>query len=474
MSEKIRPMIHKYIQNGVHMLLDVNSGIINVIDKITYDILDHYDGTNKDAVFAALSGLYGQQELTESLAELDELIAKEMLFAPMCESFAVVADEEPVVKSLCLNIAHDCNLRCRYCFASQGDYDTHKRELMSFDVARKAVDLLIRSTEGKRQHCEIDFFGGEPLLNFDVVKKTIAYIREQEKIHDRIFKLSLTTNGMLLDAEKISYLTDNHISLILSLDGRPDIHNRMRPNAGGGDSYTPCMEHQLDAVKKRNGEEYYVRGTYTKYNLDFTNDVKHMADLGFEGLSMEPVVGDDLSYAIETADLPRIFDEYDHLTDLYLQRYATGHPFIYYHFIMDLYRGPCIAKRLRGCGAGHEYMCVVPDGRIYPCHQFVGQEEYVIGNVDDGITDVELPLIFRDMHVLNKPECRNCWAKFFCSGGCHANNIKYGGGITRPYELSCAIQKKRIECAMYIQAVLAMKKRREESAAEAREDRAEA
>ena len=464
MSEQINPMIHKYCQNGTYMLLDVNSGIINVIDKVTYDILDIYDGTNKDAVYEALGTTYSQRELDESLAELDELIGKEMLFAPMCDNFKVVAEEEPVIKSLCLNIAHDCNLRCKYCFASQGDYDTHKRELMSFDVAKRAVDLLIRSTEGKRQHCEIDFFGGEPLMNFDVVKQTIEYIREQEKIHNKIFKLSLTTNGMLLDPAKVKYLTDQHISLILSLDGRPEVHNRMRPDAGGRDSYDTCARNQVYSAKHRNGEEYYVRGTYTKYNLDFTEDVRHMADLGFEGLSMEPVVGDDLSYAITDDDLPRIFDEYDRLTDFYLQRYDEGRPFIYYHFIMDLYRGPCIAKRLRGCGAGHEYMCVVPNGDIYPCHQFVGQDGYVIGNVYEGVTNDTLPALFRDMHVLNKPECCKCWAKFFCSGGCHANNIKYGGNIQTPYELSCRIQKKRIECAMYIQAKLAMK--RQEAAQE--------
>lgn len=464
MSEQINPMIHKYCQNGTYMLLDVNSGIINVIDKVTYDILDIYDGTNKDAVYEALGTTYSQRELDESLAELDELIGKEMLFAPMCDNFKVVAEEEPVIKSLCLNIAHDCNLRCKYCFASQGDYDTHKRELMSFDVAKRAVDLLIRSTEGKRQHCEIDFFGGEPLMNFDVVKQTIEYIREQEKIHNKIFKLSLTTNGMLLDPAKVKYLTDQHISLILSLDGRPEVHNRMRPDAGGRDSYDTCARNQVYAAKHRNGEEYYVRGTYTKYNLDFTEDVRHMADLGFEGLSMEPVVGDDLSYAITDDDLPHIFDEYDRLTDFYLQRYDEGRPFIYYHFIMDLYRGPCIAKRLRGCGAGHEYMCVVPNGDIYPCHQFVGQDGYVIGNVYEGVTNDTLPALFRDMHVLNKPECCKCWAKFFCSGGCHANNIKYGGNIQTPYELSCRIQKKRIECAMYIQAKLAMK--RQEAAQE--------
>lgn len=467
MAGIIKPMIHKYCQNGTYMLLDVNSGIINVIDKMTYDVLDVYDGTNKEAVYRAFADTYGTQELGETLEELDELIKEELLFAPMCQSFEVVAKERPIVKSLCLNIAHDCNLRCQYCFASQGDYDTHKRELMSFDVAKHAVDLLILSTEGKRQHCEIDFFGGEPLMNFGVVKQTIAYIREQEKKHNKVFKLSLTTNGMLLDPEKVRFLTDNHISLILSLDGRPEVHDRMRPCAGGGGSYKKCAENLAYAVSHRRGEEYYVRGTFTKYNLDFTEDVAHMADLGFDGLSMEPVVGDEASYAITEEDLPRIYEEYDRLTVFYLQRYFSGHPIIYYHFIMDLYRGPCIAKRLRGCGAGHEYMCVTPDGNIYPCHQFVGQEEYILGNVYDGITNDVLPPVFRDTHVLNKERCCACWAKFFCSGGCHANNIKYGGNIETPFELSCKIQKKRIECAMYIQATLAIKRQE----AEARKER---
>ncbi len=466
MAEKIQPMIHKYIMKGLYMLLDVNSGIVNVIDKLAYDVLDTYKGNNKEAVYTALEGTYTHDELTETMDELDELIKAEMLFASMCESFKVVADEKPVVKSLCLNIAHDCNLRCKYCFASQGDYDTNKRELMSFDVAKRAIDLLIESSAGKRQHCEVDFFGGEPLMNFEVVKQTIEYIRKQEKLHNKVFKLSLTTNGLLLDEEKITYLTDNHISLILSLDGREDVHNRMRPDAGGHGSYKRIVKNLQHAVSRRNGEEYYVRGTYTKYNLDFTADVEHMADLGFDGLSMEPVVGDDLSYAIDESDLKRIDEEYENLTDFYLERYFSSRPVIYYHFIMDLYRGPCIAKRLRGCGAGHEYMCVVPNGDIYPCHQFVGQEEYAIGSVYDGITNTELPRLFRDMHVLNKPTCCKCWAKFFCSGGCHANNIKYGGSIDTPYELGCKIQKKRIECAMYIQALIAVKKREGEKASE--------
>ena len=360
------------------------------------------------------------------------------------------------IKAMCLNVCYDCNLRCKYCFADEGTYHTTSRAHMSAETGKAAIDWLI-SRSGKRNNLEVDFFGGEPLLCYDAVKQIVEYARSREKDSGKTFSFTMTTNCLLLDEEKAKWLDENMYNVVLSLDGRKDVHNRMRPDAGGRDSYDSCAKHLVYAAEHRDGEEYYVRGTYTKYNLDFAKDVEHMADLGFEGLSMEPVVGDDLSYAITEDDLPRIYEEYDALTDLYLQRMDEGRPFIYYHFIMDLYRGPCIAKRLRGCGAGHEYMCVVPNGDIYPCHQFVGQDEYVIGNVYDGVTDTKLPPLFRDMHVLNKPICCGCWAKFFCSGGCHANNIKYGGDIKTPYELSCKIQKKRIECAMYIQAVLAMR-----------------
>ena len=441
---------------GLYMLLDVNSGIVNVIDKLAYDVLDTYKGNNKEAVYTALEGTYTHDELTETMDELDELIKAEMLFAPMCESFKVVADEKPVVKSLCLNIAHDCNLRCKYCFASQGDYDTNKRELMSFDVAKRAIDLLIESSAGKRQHCEVDFFGGEPLMNFVVVKQTIEYIRKQEKLHNKVFKLSLTTNGLLLDEEKITYLTDNHISLILSLDGREDVHNRMRPDAGGHGSYKRIVKNLQHAVSGRNGEEYYVRGTYTHRNLDFTKDVLAMSNLGFEHLSMEPVVGEEGDYVLREEDWPTLEKEYEKLADIYLQRQKEGwgEKFNFFHFRMDLYRGPCMAKRLRGCGAGHEYMAVVPNGDIYPCHQFVGKDGYILGNVYEGLKNTEIPKDFRNTHVFTKPTCAECWAKFFCSGGCHANNITLGGDLQTPYEFGCRLQKKRIECAIMIQAEL--------------------
>ena len=456
MAEKIQPMIHKYIMKGLYMLLDVNSGIVNVIDKLAYDVLDTYKGNNKEAVYTALEGMYTRDELTETMDELDELIKAEMLFAPMCESFKVVADEKPVVKSLCLNIAHDCNLRCKYCFASQGDYDTNKRELMSFDVAKRAVDFLIKMS-GPRQHCEIDFFGGEPLLNWDVVKQTVEYIESIQEQHNKIFKLTLTTNGMLLTQDKIDYVNEHKMSLVLSLDGRESVHNAMRPVAGSGaESYKYIAKNLINAVKQRHGLEYYVRGTYTHKNLDFTKDVMAMSDLGFEHLSMEPVVGEEGDYVLREEDWPVLEKEYEKLADIYLQRQLDGwgEKFNFFHFRMDLYRGPCMAKRLRGCGAGHEYMAIVPNGDIYPCHQFVGKDGYVLGNVYDGLQNTEIPKDFRNTHVFSKPTCAECWAKFFCSGGCHANNITLGGDLETPYEFGCRLQKKRIECAIMIQAEL--------------------
>lgn len=451
----LEPMIHKFKMKDKYFCLDVNSGIIHVIDELTDRVLDIYKGDNRADVHAALDAIEEAAELDELMDEIDELIKAEMLYAPMSEDFKLVAAEKPIVKALCLNIAHDCNLACKYCFASQGDYGGVKRELMSFDVAKRAVDFLI-SMSGPRQHCEIDFFGGEPLLNWDVVKQTVEYIESIQDQHNKIFKLTLTTNGVLLTQDKIDYVNKHNMSLVLSIDGREDVHNRMRPSAGGTDTYKTVAKNLVNAVKQRDGREYYVRGTYTHNNLDFTKDVMAMSDLGFEHLSMEPVVGKEGEYVLRDEDLPILEKEYEKLADLYLQRQKEGwgEKFNFFHFRMDLYRGPCMAKRLRGCGAGHEYMAVVPNGDIYPCHQFVGRDGYVLGNVYEGLKNFDIPREFRNTHVFTKPTCAACWAKFFCSGGCHANNETFGGSIKEPYELGCKLQKKRIECAIMIQAEL--------------------
>lgn len=452
---ELQPMIHKFKMKDKYFCLDVNSGIIHVIDELTDRVLDIYDGSNRGAVHEALDATENASELDELMDEIDELIKEEMLYAPMSEEFKLVVEEKPIVKALCLNIAHDCNLACKYCFASQGDYGGVKRELMSFDVAKRAVDFLI-AMSGTRQHCEIDFFGGEPLLNWDVVKQTVEYVESIQAAHNKIFKLTLTTNGVLLTQDKIDYVNEHNISLVLSIDGREEVHNRMRPSAGGTDTYKTVAKNLVNAVKQRDGREYYVRGTYTHNNLDFTKDVIAMSDLGFEHLSMEPVVGKEGEYVLRDEDLPILEKEYEKLADLYLQRQKDGwgEKFNFFHFRMDLYRGPCMAKRLRGCGAGHEYMAIVPNGDIYPCHQFVGRDGYVLGNVFEGLKNFDIPREFRNTHVFTKPTCAKCWAKFFCSGGCHANNETFGGSIKEPYELGCELQKKRIECAIMIQAEL--------------------
>lgn len=448
---RVLPMIHKFKQNGMDIVMDVNSGIVHVVDDMTYDVLDFYKGGNRDEVIEKLGGKYDPEELNEIMDDLDDLIKKGLLFAEMDPNYKVALDDKPIIKALCLNIAHDCNLRCKYCFAGQGGYGQW-RMLMSFDVARRAVDFLIAHS-GPRQHCEMDFFGGEPLMNWHVVKQTVEYVRQQEKKHNKIFKLSLTSNGMYLDKEKVKYLTDNHISLILSLDGRKEMHDRMRPGVHGEGTYDQILKNLQYCVAHRDGEEYYVRGTYTRYNLDFTKDVIDMVDKGFPALSMEPVVGDDAEdYSIKEEDLPRVKQEYETLAKVFLAREDSKNPFFYFHFNMSLWRGPCLPKRLRGCGAGHEYLAVVPNGDIYPCHQFVGREGYVIGNVYEGLKNMKMMRDFRENHVLSKPQCVKCWAKFFCSGGCHANNEMYAGSMKKPYDITCEIQKKRIECALMIQA----------------------
>ncbi len=459
----LEPMIHRFQMKGKYYCLDVNSGIIHVVDEVTDKVLAHYKGDNREEVLAALPE-EDPTELQEIMDEVDALIKEEMLYAPMSEEFKLVAEEKPIVKALCLNIAHDCNLACRYCFASQGDYGGVVRELMPFDVAKRAIDFLIQMS-GPRKNLDVDFFGGEPLMNWKVVQQTIEYCEEQGKLHGKNFKLTVTTNGLMLTQDKIDYLNEHDISLVLSIDGREEVHNHMRPSANGKDTYDIIAKNLVNAVEQRDGREYYVRGTYTHHNLDFTKDVMAMSDLGFVHLSMEPVVGEEGEYVLRPEDIPTLEKEYEKLADIYLDRQirGIGDDFNFFHFNMDLYRGPCMSKRLRGCGAGHEYMAVVPNGDIYPCHQFVGKDGYVIGTVFDGLTNFDIPKEFRETNVFTKPKCAECWAKFFCSGGCHANNQTLGGSIREPYEMGCQLQKKRIECAMMIQAELAEAKAEREN-----------
>lgn len=449
----MKAKIHKFEQNGSYILLDINSGAVHVIDKMIYDMMDHFDGTNDAAVLAALQNRYAKEDLKEALEELHALTDAQELFAPDIDvppSF----QEKGLVKSLCLMVAQDCNLRCKYCFAETGAYGG-KRAVMSEEVGKAAVDYIIAHA-GTRKHCEIDFFGGEPLMNLPVVKAVTEYVRKREKETGKEFKLTLTTNGMLLNDSTIAWLNDNNISLVLSLDGRREVHDNMRPDAGGNATYERVLKNFKKMVDSRDGHDYYLRGTYTHENMDFTKDVLSMADEGFDILSVEPVVLKDDPLGFTEADLPRIYEEYDKLTNAYLARVKEGKGFFFFHFNMDLSNGPCVAKRLAGCGAGHEYYAVAENGDLYPCHQFVGREKYRLGTVFDGVENEALPQHFRESHVLNKELCSSCWARFFCSGGCHANADLFHDDIRKPYEVGCEIQKKRLECAIYVQAMLAL------------------
>ncbi|HWQ62429.1 MAG TPA: thioether cross-link-forming SCIFF peptide maturase [Negativicutes bacterium] len=447
--------IHRFHQNGMYIVLDVNSGAVHVVDKIAYDALAVFDGTNDAAVQAALGGEYGAAAVAEVLAELHGLMADGRLFSPAVEVPAAIGDA-PLVKSLCLHVAHDCNLRCGYCFAGTGDFG-HDRGLMPPAVAERAVDFIIAGS-GHRKHCEIDFFGGEPLLNMETVRHTVAYVRRREAETGKVFKLTLTTNAVLLDDATLAYLDAENISLVLSLDGRREVHDRMRPHVSGAGSWDDVLAGCRRVVASRGGQGYYLRGTYTAYNLDFAADVLAMADLGFTALSVEPVIAKDCDYALLPKHLPALFAQYDVLAAEYLARRRAGRPFDFFHFNLNLDNGPCVAKRLAGCGAGHEYFAVTPDGDLYPCHQFVGRDQYLMGNIFDGIKKPDLVQKFRRAHALAKPACRGCWARFYCSGGCHANAQLFGGDIAAPYELGCELQKKRLECAIAIQASLALEK----------------
>lgn len=447
--------IHKFQYKGIYFILDVNSGAVHAVDKMTSDLLDVFDGKNDNLVINKYKDIYEPAQINEALEQLHELMDKEQLFAPDLDvppSFS----EKGVVKSICLLVAHDCNLRCKYCFADTGDFGA-QRQLMSNEVGEAAVEYIINHS-ANRQHCEIDFFGGEPLVNMPVVKHITNYVRKREKEVNKIFKLTMTTNGVLLNDSTIKFLNDNNINVVISLDGRKEIHDCMRPDMGGNGTYDRSVANFKKLVNSRNDENYYMRGTYTKYNLDFTKDVISMYDEGFDILSIEPVIAKDADYAITKADLPRVFKEYDKLVDTYLQYKKDVHGFFFFHFNIDLNNGPCVAKRLSGCGAGHEYFAVAANGDMYPCHQFVGREKYLLGNIFTGVTNNDIPQQFRNCHVLNKEKCRTCWARYFCSGGCHANADLFNGDIYKPYELGCELQKKRLECAIAVQALIAMNK----------------
>ena len=462
-------MIHQYKNNGYNIVLDVNSGSVHVADPVMYDAVavlaermpdlekpEPVPVEYRQAVFESLGGTCERQEIQETLEDIQELIDQEQLFAKdIYRDFVIdFKERKTVVKALCLHIAHDCNLACRYCFAEEGEYHG-RRALMSFEVGKKALDFLIANS-GNRRNLEVDFFGGEPLMNWEVVKDLVAYGREQEKLHNKHFRFTLTTNGVLLNDEIMEFCNKEMGNVVLSLDGRKEVNDKMRPFRNGAGSYDLIVPKFQKFAESRNQMNYYVRGTFTHHNLDFADDAIHFADLGFKQMSIEPVVSPpEADYAIREEDLPKILDQYDKLAVEYIKRKKEGRGFNFFHFMIDLNAGPCVAKRLSGCGSGTEYLAVTPWGDLYPCHQFVGQENFLLGNVDTGITNTPVRDEFKLCNVYAKEKCRDCFARFYCSGGCAANSYNFHGTITDAYDIGCAMQKKRIECAIMIKAALA-------------------
>ena len=457
-------LIHRYKSNGFNIVLDINSGCIHLVDEVTYEVLPYLEeGLDTEAIAEKLENKYNREDIETSVKECNKLKEDGMLFTKdvyenVIEEFS--NNRQTVVKALCLHIAHDCNLACRYCFAEEGEYHG-RRALMSYEVGKKALDFLIANS-GSRKNLEVDFFGGEPLMNWQVVKDLVAYGRELEKQYDKHFRFTLTTNGVLLNDEVQEFVNKEMDNVVMSLDGRKEIHDHMRPFRNGKGSYDLVVPKYQKLADSRNQEKYYIRGTFTRNNLDFSEDVMHFADLGFKQISIEPVVGDDTEdYAIQKEDLPQIFDEYDKLAKMMVERERSGKGFNFFHFMLDLEGGPCVAKRLSGCGSGTEYLAVTPWGDLYPCHQFVGQEEFLMGNVDEGITKPEIADEFRGCSVYSKESCKNCFARFYCSGGCMANSYKFHNTINDTYEVSCEMERKRVECAIMIKAALADEERME-------------
>ena len=451
--------------------MDVNSGGIHVVDPLAYDVIAWIDANVEEPSEASFTDELSKQitdefakraskeELTELLGQVACLVKDGMLFSkdPYEGFIDQVKARKTVVKAMCLHIAHDCNLACRYCFAEEGEYHG-RRALMSYEVGKKALDFLIASS-GNRKNLEVDFFGGEPLMNWDTVKQLVAYGREQEKLHDKHFRFTLTTNGVLLNDEVQEFLNREMDNVVMSLDGRKEINDRMRPFRNGKGSYDLLVPKFQKLAESRSQQKYYIRGTFTRYNLDFAKDVLHYADLGFKQISIEPVVTDPAEeYAIREEDIPVICEEYDRLAKEMIRREKEGNGFTFFHFMIDLNGGPCIAKRLSGCGSGTEYLAVTPWGDLYPCHQFVGEEQFLMGNVDDGIVHPEIADKFRKDNVYTKKKCHDCFAKFYCSGGCMANAFHAHGSIHDNYEVGCELERKRVECAIMIKAALAEEK----------------
>ena len=459
-------MIHQFKNNGYNIVMDINSGSVHVVDDIVYEMIPlieplYTEGIrDADTIKAAVLHLVkldsSREEIEEAVDEVLYLAKEGQLFSEdLYESYIGDFKKRPtVVKALCLHIAHDCNLACRYCFAEEGEYHG-RRALMSFEVGKAALDFLVANS-GNRVNLEVDFFGGEPLMNWQVVKELVEYGRSLEKPHNKKFRFTLTTNGVLLNDEILAFANKEMSNVVLSIDGRKEIHDYMRPFRGGQGSYDLIVPKFQKVAESRDQMNYYVRGTYTHHNLDFSKDVLHLADLGFQQISVEPVVAEPADdYAIREEDLPVLKEEYDKLAVEMLRRKKEGKPFNFFHFMIDLEGGPCVAKRLSGCGSGTEYLAVTPWGDLYPCHQFVGKEEFLMGNVKEGILRTDLQDEFKCCNVYAKDKCKKCFAKFYCSGGCAANSYNFHGNINDAYDVGCELQRKRIECAIMLKAASA-------------------
>ena len=451
-------MVHQYKLGGYNIVLDTCSGGVHVVDEVAYHIIEMYESESREAIFAKLKEKYTKREdisdadIEECYEQVTSLREAGKLFTP--DSFEPMAGKlkektSGVVKALCLHIAHTCNLNCSYCFASQGKYHG-ERAVMSFEVGKRALDFLIENS-GNRHNLEVDFFGGEPLLNFEVVKELVAYARSIEKKHNKNFRFTLTTNGMLIDDDVIDFANRECANVVLSLDGRREIHDRFRVDYQGRGSFDTIVPKFQKLVKERGGKNYYMRGTFTHANPDFLEDIKVMLDLGFRELSMEPVVcapGDPAELTKD--DMAVVSEQYEKLAELMLKKHKEGDPFTFYHYMIDLTGGPCIYKRISGCGSGTEYMAVTPWGDLYPCHQFVGDEKYKLGDIFSGVTNTEAREEFASCNVYAKEECRGCWASLYCSGGCAANAYHATGSVKGVYKAGCELFKKRMECAIML------------------------
>ncbi len=449
-------MVHQFKFGGNNVVLDICSGAIHVVDDVAYDIIKEYKTQDKDTLIDGIFNKYQnvdgitKAEVSECYAQVEELEKKGKLFSP--DTFEPMAGKlkqktAGVVKALCLHVAHTCNLNCEYCFASQGKYHG-ERAVMSYEVGKRALDFLVENS-GTRRNLEVDFFGGEPLMNFDVVKRLVAYARSIEREKNKNFRFTLTTNGVLIDDDVIEFANKEMSNVVLSLDGRKDVHDRYRVDFSGKGSWEKIVPKFQKLVKARGGKNYYMRGTFTHFNPDFLEDIKVMLDLGFNELSMEPVVcADDDKNRLTEEDLPIVLEQYEKLAELMLQKDDEGKPFTFYHYMIDLTGGPCIYKRISGCGSGTEYMAVTPWGDLYPCHQFVGEEKFKIGDVFNGVTNPDVQKEFLDCNVYARPDCKDCWAKLYCSGGCAANAYHSTGSVKGVYEYGCKLFRKRMECAI--------------------------